>query len=113
VSAALSILLCICCPALRTLCVRQHRRGRHTSQNRSVTYMLLLLKSSNHPCACWRPLPRAGPCSRRAQIYTAEEKAALAMFNFEENKKKEEKVLADMKALVHRSLGTGDPDAAD
>jgi len=48
-----------------------------------------------------------------AQIYTAEEKAALAMFNFEENKKKEEKVLADMKALVHRSLGTGDPDAAD
>ena len=41
------------------------------------------------------------------QIYTAEEKAALAMFNFEENKKKEEKVLADMKALVQRSLGTG------
>ena len=47
------------------------------------------------------------------QIYTAEEKAALAMFNFEENKKKEEKVLADMKALVQRSLGTGVDDEDD
>lgn len=32
------------------------------------------------------------------QIYTAEEKAALAMYNFEENKRKEERVLADMQA---------------
>ena len=43
------------------------------------------------------------------QIYTAEEKAALAMYNFEENKRKEERVLADMQALVHKALGTGEP----
>lgn len=40
------------------------------------------------------------------QIYTAEEKAALAMFNYEENKRKEAKVLEDMKALVSRTLQT-------
>ena len=39
------------------------------------------------------------------QIYSAEEKAALAMLNFEENKKKEQKLLAEMKALVDKSLG--------
>ncbi|KXZ44214.1 hypothetical protein GPECTOR_71g575 [Gonium pectorale] len=38
------------------------------------------------------------------QIYTAEEKAALAMFNYEENKRKEAKVLEDMKMLVQRTL---------
>ncbi|KAK9813608.1 hypothetical protein WJX73_010415 [Symbiochloris irregularis] len=37
------------------------------------------------------------------QVYTAEEKAALAMVNFEENKRKEEKILGDMKALVQRN----------
>ncbi len=42
------------------------------------------------------------------QIYTAEEKAALAMFNFEENKRKEAKILEDMKHLVENTLG--DPD---
>lgn len=47
-----------------------------------------------------------------SQIYTAEEKAALAMYNFEENKRKEERVLADMQALVHKALGTGEPLAA-
>jgi hypothetical protein len=36
------------------------------------------------------------------QIYTAEEKAALAMFNYEENKVKEAKILEDMKRLVDR-----------
>ena len=50
-------------------------------------------------------------CIAGMQIYTAEEKAALAMYNFEENKKKEERVLADMKALVQRSLGTTDEPA--
>ncbi len=40
------------------------------------------------------------------QIYTAEEKAALAMFNYEENKRKEAKVLEDMKTLVARTLQT-------
>lgn len=39
------------------------------------------------------------------QIYSAEEKAALAMLNFEENKKKEALLLADMKALVDRTMG--------
>lgn len=38
-------------------------------------------------------------------MYSAEEKAALAMFNFEENKRKEAKVLEDMKKLVDRTLG--------
>ena len=31
------------------------------------------------------------------QIYSAEEKAALAMFNFEENKRKETIILSDMR----------------
>ena len=39
------------------------------------------------------------------QIYSAEEKAALAMFNFEENKRKEEKILEDMKTLVAKAAG--------
>jgi hypothetical protein len=39
------------------------------------------------------------------QVYSAEEKAALAMFNFEENKRKEEKILNEMKSLVDRTLG--------
>ena len=42
------------------------------------------------------------------QVYTAEEKAALAMFNFEENKRKEAKILEDMQRLVHSTLGVGD-----
>ena len=41
------------------------------------------------------------------QIYSAEEKAALAMFNFEENRKKEQKIRADMQKLVARTLGEG------
>jgi len=41
------------------------------------------------------------------QIYSAEEKAALAMFNFEENTTKEAKVLKDMQRLVHSTLGIG------
>ena len=43
--------------------------------------------------------------SKENQVYSAEEKAALAMFNFEENKRKEAKVLEDMKKLVDRTLG--------
>jgi len=39
------------------------------------------------------------------QIYSAEEKAALAMFNFEENKNKEAIILEDMKGLVAKTLG--------
>eukprot|EP01026_Neomeris_dumetosa_P066198 TRINITY_DN6396_c0_g1_i1.p2 TRINITY_DN6396_c0_g1~~TRINITY_DN6396_c0_g1_i1.p2 ORF type:complete len:233 (-),score=51.76 TRINITY_DN6396_c0_g1_i1:510-1208(-) len=40
------------------------------------------------------------------QVYSAEEKAALAMFNFEENKRKEHKILQDMKSLVKKTLGS-------
>lgn len=38
------------------------------------------------------------------QVYTAEEKAALAMLNFEEKRAKEEKVLAELRHIVNRSL---------
>lgn len=48
------------------------------------------------------------PCSRKEnQVYSAEEKAALAMYNFEENKRKEAKILEDMKRLVDSTLGVG------
>ncbi|PSC76285.1 UPF0396 -like [Micractinium conductrix] len=46
------------------------------------------------------------------QVYTAEEKAALAMFNFEENKRKEQKILEEMRLLVDRTLGQGDEEEA-
>lgn len=39
------------------------------------------------------------------QIYSAEEKAALAMLNFEENKRKEAKLIEDMRQLVDKTLG--------
>ena len=39
------------------------------------------------------------------QIYSSEEKAALALYNAEEAAKKEAKVLADMQRLVARTLG--------
>ncbi|GIL81895.1 hypothetical protein Vretimale_1471 [Volvox reticuliferus] len=47
------------------------------------------------------------------QIYTAEEKAALAMFNYEENKRKEAKVLEDMKTLVSRTLAVHSHEGAE
>lgn len=40
-----------------------------------------------------------------SQVYTAEEKAALAMVTFEQNRLKEAKVIEDLKRLVDRSLG--------
>ncbi|PRW59856.1 UPF0396 -like [Chlorella sorokiniana] len=45
------------------------------------------------------------------QVYTAEEKAALAMFNFEENKRKEAKILEEMRRLVDRTLGGPEDEA--
>ena len=39
------------------------------------------------------------------QIYSAEENAALALYNAEEAAKKEAKVLSDMQRLVARTLG--------
>jgi len=44
------------------------------------------------------------------QVYTAEEKAALAMYNFEEQKRKETEVLENFKKLVESKLGTGGGD---
>eukprot|EP00889_Picochlorum_renovo_P008233 jgi/Picre1/35263/NNA_002725.t1 len=38
------------------------------------------------------------------QVYTAEEKAALAMLNFEEKKKKEAKIIEDMRKLVDKTV---------
>lgn len=38
------------------------------------------------------------------QVYSAEEKAALAMLNFEEQKKKEAKIIDDMKRLVEKTV---------
>lgn len=38
------------------------------------------------------------------QVYSAEEKAALAMLNFEEQKKKEAKIIDDMKKLVEKTV---------
>jgi hypothetical protein len=42
------------------------------------------------------------------QIYTAEEKAALAQLNFEEKAKKEQRVLNDMRKLVEQSIAQGE-----
>ena len=44
------------------------------------------------------------------QIYSAEEKAALAMYNFEENRAKEAKILEDMRRLVDRTMGAAAAD---
>ena len=43
------------------------------------------------------------------QVYTAEEKQALAMFNAEEAKLKEQKLMAEMQALVQQAIGGGGP----
>lgn len=45
------------------------------------------------------------------QIYTAEEKAALAMFNAEEAQRKEEKLVEEMKKLVEETVGKQAADA--
>ena len=52
------------------------------------------------------PCAAADTCMLLVQVYTAEEKAALAMYNFEENKKKEEKIIGDMQRLVEETLGS-------
>ena len=41
------------------------------------------------------------------QVYSAEEKAALAMINYEEKALREQKVMADLKKLVEKTTGTG------
>lgn len=39
------------------------------------------------------------------QVYSAEDKRALAMFNYEEKSKREHKVMADLQRLVQRTIG--------
>ncbi|RLN35414.1 NF-kappa-B-activating protein [Panicum miliaceum] len=39
------------------------------------------------------------------QVYSAEDKRALAMFNYEEKAKREHKVMADLQRLVQRTIG--------
>ena len=39
------------------------------------------------------------------QVYSAEEKRALAMFNYEEKQKRESQILADFRSLVQSKLG--------
>ncbi|KAL2936021.1 NKAP family protein [Bienertia sinuspersici] len=39
------------------------------------------------------------------QVYSAEDKRALAMFNYEEKDKRESKVMTDLKRLVNRTIG--------
>lgn len=54
------------------------------------------------------------PLSVRAQVYTAEEKAALAMFNAEEAQRKEDNLLAEMRKLVDAAVNeAGGPRDAD
>ena len=42
------------------------------------------------------------------QVYSAEEKAALSMINFEEKKAKEQQVMRSMQALVKQHLQSED-----
>ena len=42
------------------------------------------------------------------QVYSAEEKAALAMINYEEKALREQKVMADLKKLVQQATGETD-----
>jgi hemoglobin-like flavoprotein len=39
------------------------------------------------------------------QVYSAEDKLALAMFNYEEKAKREHKVMSDLQRLVQRHIG--------
>ena len=39
------------------------------------------------------------------QVYSAEEKRALAMFNYEEKQKRENQMLADFRQLIQNKLG--------
>lgn len=50
----------------------------------------------------------AAPCT---QVYTAEEKAALAMFNQEEAKRKEQQLTDQFKQLIQETIGEAGGDA--
>ena len=45
-------------------------------------------------------------CIRKEnQVYSAKDKRALAMFNYEKKAKREHKVMADLQRLVQRHIG--------
>ncbi|GMP89205.1 hypothetical protein CsSME_00040878 [Camellia sinensis var. sinensis] len=47
------------------------------------------------------------------QVYSAEDKGALAMFNYKEKAKREQKVMADLQRLVQRHIGQDDGPSHD
>lgn len=46
------------------------------------------------------------------QIYSAEEKRALALFNYEEQKERENKIMGDFKAMIAEKFGKVPEDAS-
>lgn len=42
---------------------------------------------------------------KEGQVYTAEEKAAMALMNEQQRKEREQSLLTDLKKLVHKQLG--------
>lgn len=43
------------------------------------------------------------------QVYSAEEKRALALFNYEEKAKRENKILAEFRDMIAQKFGTINP----
>lgn len=50
---------------------------------------------------------------KEGQIYTAEEKAAMALMNEQQRKEREQSLLSDLRRLVHKQLGGQVEDATD
>ena len=71
-----------------------------------LAFIPLRVSSPPPPCSCsTHPLsPRLCP----SQVYSAEEKRALAMFNFEERQQRENTILAEFKTMMAQKLGGGD-----
>ena len=47
------------------------------------------------------------------QVYSAEEKRALALITFEEKQQKENKVVGDFRAMLTKQMGGADPNGDD
>lgn len=78
---------------------------RVDSSNASACQRIPCAKHIKSVCAPCLSCFACHCCRKENQIYSAEEKAALAMYNFEENKRKEQKILGDMQQLVQSTLG--------
>lgn len=68
-------------------------------------------RRTHHHCEPQRQA-QPQPQPRRPQVYTAEERAALALINYEEKKAKEDKVITEMRRLVEQTLEGKDGTAA-